>query len=157
MLNKRSTLIVLALLLAPFVLAGCSSDNSTTRPDIQSEDTVPPMAPTAWQPKLNYDSAVLRWARNTETDLAGYNVYRYSPNPQAQFSYVVMNSQPIPATFYKVEGLVPGVTYYFKMTAVDMSGNESGYSQLIPVMASEGTQPESPDYGDLSELEGMPR
>ncbi len=131
MLNKRSTLIVLALLLAPFVLAGCSE--KTTSPVTNQVDTVPPLAPTAWQPRADVGIAVLRWARNTETDLAGYNLYRYDPNPQNQNSYIAVTSQPMADNSYSVDGLTPGVTYYFRTTAVDMSGNESGYSQVMAV------------------------
>jgi uncharacterized protein YcfL len=131
MLNKRSTLMVLALLLAPFVLVGCSE--KTTSPLTSQEDTVPPLAPTAWQPRADGGNTTLRWARNTETDLAGYNVYWYDPNPNNPNSYVALTSQPTVTNSYPVPGLAPGTTYYFKTTAVDMSGNESGYSQVMAV------------------------
>ena len=152
MLNKRSILMVLTLLLAPFVLAGCSSDN-TTSPVLNQEDTVAPMAPTAWQPKADGGTAVLRWARNTETDLAGYNVYRYDPNPQTQNSYVVINSQPMTKNSYAVDGLTPGMTYYFRTTAVDMSANESGYSQVMAVTIGEAMQGgDDTGYPDINQM-----
>ena len=152
MLNKRSTLMVLALLLAPFVLAGCSNDKPSS-PVINQEDAVPPMAPTAWQPKADGGTVHLRWARNTETDLAGYNIYEYNPNPQDQNSYVVMNSQPLAKNSYAVDGLTPGMTYYFRTTAVDMSGNESGYSQVMAVTLETVVQGgNDPGYPDINQL-----
>jgi fibronectin type 3 domain-containing protein len=151
MLNKRSILIVSALLLAPFLLTGCSSDK-TSSPVINQEDTVPPMAPTIWESTIDGAIVQLRWAANTETDLAGYNIYEYAPTPQNQNSYVVMNSQPVAATCYEVEGLALGITYYYKVTAVDVSGNESGCSQVIAVTIEAGRQNRNdPSYPELNE------
>jgi len=151
MFNKRSTLMVLALLLAPFVLVGCGSDKTTS--PVTQEDTVAPIAPTAWQPKSEGSTALLRWGRNTETDLAGYNVYQYEPNPQNQNSYIVINSQPTSKNSYAVASLTPGMTYYFRATAVDMSGNESGYSQVMAVTIGTVTQGgEDPGYPDMNQL-----
>jgi fibronectin type 3 domain-containing protein len=144
--------MVLTLLLAPFVLTGCSSEN-TASPITNQEDTVPPMAPTAWQPKADGSSAILRWARNTEADLAGYNVYRYEPNPANQNSYIVVNSQPMATNSYSADGLTPGVTYYYRTTAVDMSGNESAYSQVMAVTIGISDQAgEDPGYPGLNQL-----
>ncbi|MBN1505132.1 MAG: fibronectin type III domain-containing protein [Candidatus Eisenbacteria bacterium] len=152
MLNKRSTLMVLALLLAPFVMTGCSSENSTS-PVSTQEDSVPPMAPTAWQPKAIGNSALLRWAKNTEADLAGYNVYKYEPNPQNHNSYIVINSQPTTGNTYTINGLTSGMTYYFRTTAVDMSGNESGYSQVMAVSVGVDVEtPENPGYPDAQQI-----
>ncbi len=150
MFNKRSTLMVLALLLAPFVLVGCGNDK-TTSPTMQ-EDTVAPMAPTAWQPKADGTTALLRWARNTETDLAGYNVYAYEPDPQNQNSYLVVNSEPTAKNSYSVNGLTPGVTYYFKATAVDVSGNESGYSQVMAITIADGNTNQDSGYPDINQM-----
>jgi hypothetical protein len=151
MFNKRSTLMVLTLLLAPFVLAGCGSDKTTS--PAPYEDTVAPMAPTAWQPKAEGTTALLRWARNAETDLAGYNVYQYEPNPANQNSYVVINSQPTTSNSYAVASLTPGLTYYFRTTAVDVSRNESGYSQVMALTIGTGTQDGGdPGYPDINQM-----
>ena len=68
-------------------------------------------------------SVTLYWDANTEPDLAGYNVY-YGTSSR---NY----GNPIPVgntTSYDVDNLVEGVTYYFAVTALDTSGNESGFS-----------------------------
>jgi predicted phage tail protein len=132
MLTKRSILIILALLLAPFALAGCGSDK-TTSPIINTPDTVPPAAPTFRGARSDYQIAELIWQNNTEADLAGYNIYEYNPNPDLEKSYQLLNSNLIASTAYRVDGLTPGMTYYFKITAVDRSGNESAYSGALPV------------------------
>jgi hypothetical protein len=68
-------------------------------------------------------SVNLRWNANTEPDIASYNVY-YG---EASRTY----GNPIPVgnvTSYTVDGLVEGQTYYFAVSALDTSGNESGFS-----------------------------
>ncbi|RMH08925.1 MAG: hypothetical protein D6704_02125, partial [Nitrospirae bacterium] len=63
----------------------------------------------------------------TEPDLAGYNVYY---GTQSQIYTVAENvgltDTPNSPT-YLVTGLAPG-TYYFAVTALDTSGNESTFS-----------------------------
>jgi hypothetical protein len=125
-------LIVLALLLAPFVLAGCGSDK-TTSPVLGTPDTVPPATPSFRLARSDYGVATVIWQRNTEADLAGYYVYEYDPDPANIQSYQRLNTQALTGSGYRVEGLTPGATYYFRMTAVDESGNESGYSATLPV------------------------
>lgn len=71
-------------------------------------------------------SAVISWQANTEPDLQEYRVYTGT----ASRTY----GTPTPvgkATSYTVDNLEEGVTYYFAVTAVDTSGNESGFSQEV--------------------------
>ena len=134
MLTKRSTLIILALLLAPFVLTGCSND-TTTGPIIETPDTAPPAAPVLGTPRTDTGWASVRWQKNTEADVAGYYVYEYDPSPERESSYRCLTAQPVTTTNYKVEGLETGTTYYFRISAVDLSGNESASSstQVITI------------------------
>jgi len=149
MLNKRSILIVLALLLAPFMLAGCSSETRTTSPTIDYGDSVPPMAPTALLPLFDGSFAVLQWAPNTETDLAGYNVYRYNPSPDSPYSYTMENPELLTVNSYIVEDIPVGETYFYRTTAVDASGNESGYSDVIAITLEGDIGDGKGDFGDL--------
>ena len=75
-------------------------------------------------PTLSYaGSATISWRANTESDLAGYRLY-YGTSSR---SY----GPPVPAgkvTQYTLANLTDGRTYYFGVTALDFSGNESGYS-----------------------------
>ena len=68
-------------------------------------------------------SAYLSWAPNSEADLQGYNLY-YGTSSRNYASPVPVGKK----TNYTLEGLEIGETYYFAITAVDTSGNESGYS-----------------------------
>jgi len=62
-------------------------------------------------------SATLHWQANTEPDLAGYRIYYGTSN-----------------------NLTEGQTYYFALTAVDTSGNESGYSKEVSKSISSNNQ-----------------
>lgn len=69
-------------------------------------------------------SAILHWQPNTDSDLAGYRVY-YGTASRSYGPYIPVGKD---VTSYTLNGLVDGKTYYFALTAVDTSGNESGYS-----------------------------
>ncbi|MDH4152911.1 MAG: fibronectin type III domain-containing protein [Nitrospira sp.] len=72
----------------------------------------------------------MTWKPNSETDLAGYKVYRSTIRgkygPENAIALLQKN-----VTTYQVTGLQPKTTYYFVVTAFDMAGNESGYSNEV--------------------------
>ncbi len=74
-------------------------------------------------------SATLLWSPNTEADLAGYRVYQRT----ATGAYGVPVSVG-KTTLYAATGLVSGVRYYFRVTAIDTSGNESVPSLEVSVL-----------------------
>ena len=74
----------------------------------------------------------LTWQHNLEPDLMGYSVYR---SLSAVGPYTAVTSVPTDRTSYFMDsGLLPLTVYYYKVSAVDSSGNESG--QTAPVSAS---------------------
>jgi hypothetical protein len=72
-------------------------------------------------------SAILHWQAVSAPDLAGYRVY-YGTSSRSYGPYIPIGSS---VTSYTLNGLVDGRTYYFALTAVDTSGNESGYSAEV--------------------------
>lgn len=68
----------------------------------------------------------LSWDENTESDLAGYKVY-YGTSTGTYTSNADVGNFEI----YIVTGLVEGQTYFFAVTAYDLVGNESGYSNEV--------------------------
>jgi hypothetical protein len=66
----------------------------------------------------------LNWDDNTESDLAGYNVYR---STTAGGPYTKIAALPTTSD-YTDSGLVNGTTYYYVVTSVDQAANESGFS-----------------------------
>lgn len=90
-------------------------------------DTTAPAAPTGLEITASSSEGGtldLDWADNSEPDLAGYNVYRStaSGGPYSQVASLVTTSS------YTDSGLTDGTTYYYVVTAVDTSFNESGFS-----------------------------
>jgi hypothetical protein len=66
-------------------------------------------------------SVVLSWAASTST-VVGYNVYR---GTQSGGPYAVLTGSPDASTSYTDNSVQAGQTYYYVVTAVDGSGNES--------------------------------
>jgi hypothetical protein len=101
---------------------------------ITLHDVYPPSAPTQLlaTPVPTEDSAPahvdLSWAINPETDLAGYNVYR---SEQAGVPGTRINPQLLPTPAFSDMNGVPGRSYYYTVTAVDRTGNESAPSAAV--------------------------
>ena len=75
-------------------------------------------------PMIAYGLAVdLAWDANTESDLAGYNIYYGTASGNYSHSIDVGN-----ITEYTLTDLDEGVTYYLAATAYDEDENESAYS-----------------------------
>ncbi len=68
-------------------------------------------------------TASLTWDPNTEANLAGYNVY-FGTQPGIYGAPVSAGT----ATSYTAGNLMGGKTYYFSVTALDSTGNESLHS-----------------------------
>ncbi|MEO7860640.1 MAG: fibronectin type III domain-containing protein, partial [Nitrospirales bacterium] len=74
-------------------------------------------------------SATLTWNANTESDLAGYKVY-IKDTASGAYGSPVTELQGNVTTFIAT-GLKIGTTYYFAITAYDLSGNESPISHEV--------------------------
>ncbi len=68
----------------------------------------------------------LEWDPNTEEDLSGYKMYWGYASIDYTFSTDVGNQNT-----YTVTGLIPGMTYYFAVTAYNTEGFESDYSNEV--------------------------
>lgn len=83
-------------------------------------DTQPPAAPQNLTATAGDGQVTLNWTANTESDLDHYNVYRGTTNGGP---YTLIVSQG--GTSFTDTGLTNGTTYYYVVTAVDTTGNES--------------------------------
>lgn len=70
--------------------------------------------------------ATLGWNANAEPDIAGYKIYQGTTSGIYTVVYDVGN-----VLTYTVAGLTMGTTYYFAITAYDISLNESGFSAEV--------------------------
>jgi hypothetical protein len=98
------------------------------------KDTFPPAAPlgviVAFVPAQGDTPAHLElsWAISPETDVAGYNIYRSErdgvPGTRA-------NNELLPTPAFRDMNTQPGRRYFYTVTAVDRSGNESPPSVAV--------------------------
>ena len=89
-------------------------------------DTIPPATPLNVQ-GFGYEKHVdIDWFENSESDLAGYKIYR---RVSGVFSYYTTVAK---TASYKTLFLgSTGITNYFKVSAYDLSGNESSLSDSV--------------------------
>jgi len=105
------------------------------------KDRTPPAAPTDLQAAAVSSSQIdLTWTANTEADLSYYNVYRSTTSAG---TYGKIGSAPKGTSpNYSDIGLPSSTTYWYKVTAVDTSGNES--LKCTPVSATTAAGPMPP-------------
>jgi len=72
----------------------------------------------------------LSWSINTETDLAGYRVYR---SEQQDTAGELLTTDLLLSPVYRDTSVQPGHTYWYSVTAVDRYGNESAHSAPVAV------------------------
>jgi len=98
---------------------------------IFADDIFPPAIPAGLQAAFSGPGQQpfvdLIWAPNTDLDLAGYNVYRHEPGTAP----VRLNSELVKTPAYRDTAVVPGKTYIYSVSAVDLRGNESARSQEV--------------------------
>ena len=106
----------------------------SNRVTVLARDIFPPAAPqglvVVYVPAQSGQPARLElsWNISVETDLAGYNVYR-SEEPGVQGTR--LNSELLPTPAFQDAHVLAGRTYFYTVTAVDHTGNESAASSEI--------------------------
>ncbi len=116
------------------------SVNSPVQPWKESPDSVevtatprdltPPNRPKGLTAVPGVGRVFLSWNENKEADLAGYHVYRSTKHGK---NYERLTDRLLLRTTYLDETVKTGDTYYYVLTAVDQSGNESEYSHELKV------------------------
>ena len=94
-----------------------------------AHDIFPPVPPSGLQAVFsgeNQQSFIdLIWNPNTESDLAGYNIFRHESGTTA----VKINSELVKLSAFRDLNVSPGKKYYYSVSAVDIRGNESPRSE----------------------------
>jgi hypothetical protein len=76
---------------------------------------------------------LIQWSANVEPNIAVYRVYRSSsPTDDSSFQ-VIGTTSPNVASFVDNVPFTFGITWYYKITAVDMGNNESSIELTSPV------------------------
>lgn len=126
-------------------IAGDSLESGdSNRVTLLARDTFPPMAPegviVVFMPAQGGEAAHLElsWNISSETDLAGYYVYR---SEQSGVQGTRINTELLPSPAFRDMNAVLGRTYFYTVTAVDRSGNESTPSAAVSGEAPAENQP----------------
>jgi hypothetical protein len=102
-------------------------DSSPVR--VVAHDVFPPATPTGLQAVFSGPGQKpfidLIWAGNSESDLAGYNVYRREGEGQA----LKINTELVKTPAFRDSDVVPDHEYVYSISAVDARGNESPRSE----------------------------
>jgi hypothetical protein len=127
LMSKRSGILV-ALIFAAAAFAGCGSGTTPSAP----VDTVAPAAILDVQAQVVQGGIEVSWSAGSESDLAGYRVYR-----SANGSAVTLQGTTSATTFVDTNVSSRG-SYRYEVTAVDVTGNESPHASTLLVILPSG-------------------
>jgi len=113
-------------------LTGWQEGHLSNEALITVRDINPPKPPQGLVAIARERAIVLSWQPNLEPDLLGYRVYRKRAD---EVNYRCITPIPLTRTTFKDEGVVPGKTYFYRVTAIDQASpaNESDFSEEIMV------------------------
>ena len=106
--------------------SACGSSASAT--PTPPPDTTAPDAPQGLTATGGNTVVDLDWADVATADLAGYRVYVATA---AGGPWTLLTADPIAPSAYQAQGLTNGTQYFFRVTAVDVAGNESAPSGVV--------------------------
>ena len=97
--------------------------------EIVYEDRFPPRLPRNIVALPERGSVRLRWDPSPDADTVGYLVFRYDPIRGGDFER--LTTDPVAGTEFLDRGLSSGLTFSYKIQAVDGVGNESPQSKEV--------------------------
>ena len=108
-----------------------------------AKSVTPPSAPVGLVVSDSSNATVtIRWNKNVETDFLKYMIYRStSANPT---TVADSTSGGLIDTTKTFTGLVNGTRYYFRITGLDSSRNESAYSNEVSATPNDRVAPAAP-------------
>jgi hypothetical protein len=127
----------------PSAVSGALESNDSTPAITTPRDIFPPAVPQGLVAAVivgsptNAPEVDLSWSINLETDLAGYRVYR---SEQEGTPGQLVTADLLLSPAYRDNSVEPGHRYWYSVTSMDRSGNESALSAPV---AAEIAQPSS--------------
>jgi len=118
----KKALLILAIL-AGLILIFISCEKKVY---VVEPDNTPPSSPKGVYSVTGDQTVYIYWEANDERDFDYYRIYR-SLNPSGRFDFLDWTD----STYYFDHNLSNGTTYYYVITAVDFSDNESGNSAKV--------------------------
>ncbi len=110
-------------------------------------DTVAPAAPGGLSAAGGDGKVTLTWATNSESDLAGYNIYRGVTNGLANSK---VNASVVTGSSFIDTNVADDTTYFYVIKAIDTSFNQSAASPEASATTDVGSTPPPPPVGDAS-------
>ena len=101
---------------------------------VSSYDFTAPAAPTGLTALANPASVLLKWTANTESDLAGYTVFRATTSGGP---YDII-ARGLTSTCFLDGSVQPSTAYYYVVAATDKSLNQSAYSSQVSASRAGG-------------------
>jgi hypothetical protein len=96
---------------------------------VVAHDVFPPATPTGLQAVFSGPGQKpfidLVWAPDTDADLDGYNIYRFEDGVEPK----KLNAHPAKPPAFRDDAVLPGHTYTYSVSAIDVRGNESAHSE----------------------------
>ncbi len=100
----------------------------------------PPLPPTGLAAVAGDGWIDLTWSANTEPDLSHYRVYRSLD----EGSGYTLRAQVYTGQDYSDTSVTNGITYYYRITSVDIGSQESGYSNTASATPQANQPPMAP-------------
>lgn len=129
---KKSLFVMAAAVLA-LTSYGCGAGNNPAAPST-SLDSSPPQAPVGLVQVVDASNqSIVQWTPNSESDLAGYQVYLYSPDPSRDNAYVLAATLAADQASWTLPTVDETTTSWVKLCALDQTGNRSAESSALQV------------------------
>ena len=119
-------------ILTNFGAFGCASTDSTII------DNIAPNPPTNVNAEDNssiagFPEIKIRWDESSEPDFSQYLLYRTTTSGVYADSFSLIDESPVNGivTYNDSTNLIRGVAYYYVVTATDVNGNESEFSEEV--------------------------
>lgn len=98
---------------------------------------LPPKAPDSLEASFDSIAITLSWRENTEADLSHYVVYKDTLFNFEPDTFRIVGIVTKGTTFFEDFDWESGKAYYYKVSAYDLTGNESPYSEELEITATD--------------------
>ncbi len=126
LLTRAFLLAFCCTALTRFVMCSGTGENPLVG---SSDDVIPPATPSGLDlPSVGNGEISVSWNANTETDFKGYKLYRAENSTETSAFNLVFDSE---STSYVDTDLEYSTSYNYRVSAYDIAGNESEWSDRV--------------------------